>query len=528
MKTSGSVRFNDSGVAIFVSLIILFIITIAGVSIIVVASKDKVSSANVSEIRTVAFAANAALSAYESQCKLQPAVVRGILNKYKTDASYKWLLVSDSQDAKSEKKVSLGTDGYSYSAMISAFDKANRIMQVTGTGYGRSNSKKTITAIYKLTGIDTSVTPGGKSNYGLYCAGNGKNFDTKMNIYGNVYVGQSFAFNGSGGMHVFGSLKTGYNPSLLSIINGAVTVDSAVYIGSMLSVKAAFTCNSVVGVEGNVAGDKTFTIGGDLWMNDTNVVTSTVMSGKTLHHSGHVDMSKVTNGIQDNKKATISGIADIVGLSDKNDSAWTFLKAAELIAMGKSLTSGSITASDLQTFYNTCPAANKYNGYAVMSPPSWGFYSVNPGTGSFSGKMIILVNKGMQVNGNFPDMTSDSRILIYAYSNSNISDFGGFYNSSFNGMIFAVDNPIIILGYSGKTFSLNGAIHYASKNVTWQLNSGATIVNLTYNESIVSEFETIGLIRRPSRVGGGGGAGGAGNIILSDLKIQPELVSVLY
>lgn len=531
MTTRRIFSLNDRGVAVFVSLIILFIITIAGVSIIVVASKDKISSSNVSEIRTVAFAAKAALSAYENQCRLQPNVVRGILNKYTADTTYKWFLVSDSQSANSERKVSLGEEGFSYSAMISAYDKPNKIIQVTGNGYGRSNTIKSITAIYKLTGIDTLTVVSGKSNYGLYCAGNGKNFDATMNIVGDVYIGQSFALNGNGIIYISGNFKTGRNTSLSSTIGGALTVDGSVYIGSVLSVKGPFISNNLVGataVEGKVAGNNTFKVGGDLWMNDTNEVPLTDVSGKTLHHSGHVNMSKVTNAVEDNRKATISGLSDIVGLSDKNDSAWTFLKAAELIAMAKA-SSGSITASELQTFYNNCPAANKYNGYAVMGPPSWGYYNVNSSTGSFRGKMIILVNKGMLVNSNFPDMTSDSRILIYVYSNANITNFAGFYNSSFNGMIFAVDNPIIILGCSGKTCSFNGAIHYASKNVTWQLNSSNTaIVNLTYNESIVSEFETIGLIRRPPKAGGAGGTGGAGTIILSDLKIQPELMGILY
>jgi hypothetical protein len=525
MKTAHIVRLNDKGVAVFMALIILFVITIAGISIILIAGKDKQSSADVSAIRTAVNAADAALSAYENQCHIQPAVIRGILNKYIEDKSYKWLLVSDSSSANSEKKVALGTYGLYYSAMISAYDKSNQVLQVTGIGYGRSDAKKSVNAIYKLTGLDTvPVSLPGNSRYGLYLAGNGKNFDKKMNVYGNVYVGQSFLINGSGQIHIYGSLKTGYNPLLQSDINGALIVDSAAYFGSKLNVKAAFTCNSEVGVEGAVSGTSTFNIGGNVWMNDTNVINSIVMSNKTIHHSGHVNMARVTNGVEDNKKVKITGIPDLVGLSNSNDSAWTFLKAAELIAMAKP-GSADITAADLQTFYNNCPNANKYKGYAVLTAP-YGYFSAKPGPGTFSGKIIILVNKGMQVNGDFPDMTSDSRILIYVYGNASITDFAGCYNSSFNGMIYAVDNPIIILGSSGKTFSINGAIHYASNNATWQLNSGITVLNLMYNDAIVSEFENIGLIRRPNVTAGS--AAGGGTVILKDLKIKSERICVLY
>ncbi len=516
---------NQSGVAVLMVLFMLFIATIAGVSILFIASKDKSSSLDASKIRNVAIAANASLSACENQLSLQPSVATEIINKFITDNSYKYLLVSDAAAAKNNKKVELGSSGLKYAVEISAYDKVNNILQIRGTGYGTSDEQKTVTAIYRLSGVQTATASAQSVRYVLYLAGDGKYFDRKLDITGDVYFGNGFEFNGSAaGSAIHGFLKARWNTSIESVTNATgLTVDSAVYIGTKLKTNASTSFKSKTGVEGPMIIDNTLTIGGDAWFNDTNSGNQRInMSFKTITHSGKVSMARVDNKTENNVHATIPDILVKTGLSTTNDSIW---KIDTTGLMSKVLElPNNLTTTMLQQMYDTCNASRKINGYMVVYD-KWGSIGMNADASVFNGKVIWIIRYGLNCNSNFPKMSATSRMFIFAGGTAEINGFGGPTGALFNGVVLLKDNAKFYMAWAGVN-TFNGAIHLTSVNNGWQCNSGTgTQMNLVYNETIIKEFETMGMLKRPAQ---SGGSTPVGTVVLTDFKIRSDLVAVNY
>lgn len=524
MKQKNFILGNQSGVAVLLVLFMLFIATIAGLSILFIASKDKSASSDSSKIRNVALAANAALSACENQLEQQPSVVTSIINKYVTDRNYKYLLVSDAANSNSEKKVSLGSSGLKYAVEISAYDKVNNILQIRGTGYGVSDEQKVVTAIYKLSGVQTATASSQSVRYALYLAGDGRNFDKKIDITGDVYVGTDFHFNGgAAGSAIHGFLKTGRNTARESSNDATgFMVDSAVYIGTRWKMNGSATFGSKTGIEGSMIIDNLLTIKGDAWFNDTNGGNQSInMSSKIITHSGRVTMVRVANKTENNLNTLIPDIALNTGLSTTNDSAWQIDTVG---LMSKALEPpNNMTAAMLQTMYDTCNASRKINGYMVIYDKS-GWLNLNADATVFNGKVIWIIRNGLNCNGNFPNMSASSRMFVFACGSAIINGFGGPSGASFNGVVLLRDNASISMMWSG-TNTYNGAIHLTSVNNGWQCNSGGPQLNIVYNQTIINEFETLGVLRCPSQ---SGGSTPAGTVVLTDFKIRTELLAVNY
>ncbi|HMA65878.1 MAG TPA: hypothetical protein VKO63_11790, partial [Chitinispirillaceae bacterium] len=317
---------DDKGVAIFITLILLFIVTIAGVTILAVAGRDRIASSDMSAVRGVAEAANTAIDACESQISLKSPLMLSVINKYLTDKSYRWFFSTDSLGANKEKKVSLG-NGYFYSAEIMAYNTSSNVLQVRGIGYGRSNEQKRVVAQYRLAGLQAAQSSGAPQ-YAIYLAGSGRNFDVKIDVTGNVYIGRDFHFNfTANNCRIRGFLKTGFGPTSESSTNAwNLTIDSAVYIGTGFKINDnSFTCASKIGIEGNLDFGNNLTVKSDGWFNGIFVNSSSGridMSGNTIHYGGSLAMDRVDNKIQDNKGATISDIPDKIGVGNTNDAAW--------------------------------------------------------------------------------------------------------------------------------------------------------------------------------------------------------------
>lgn len=528
MKTKSLLINNQSGVAVLVVLFMLFIATIAGLSILFIASKDKSASSDSSKIRNVAIAANAALNACENQLALQPSVVTAIINKYVTDKSYKYLLVSNAANANAENKVELGNSGLKYAVEISAYDKVNNILQIRGTGYGVSNEQKAVTAIYKLSGVQTATASAQSVRYVLYLAGDGKYFDRKLDITGDVYFGNGFEFNGgssgSAGSAIHGFLKAKKNTAIESVTNATgLTVDSAVYIGTKLKTNATATFRSKTGIEGSMIIDNTLTIGGDAWFNDTNAGNQSInMSSKTITHSGKVNMARVTNKTENNVHATIPDILVKTGLSATNDSVWR-IDTTGLMSKALELPN-NLTTTMLQKLYDTCNVSRKINGYMVVYD-RWASIGMNADATTFTGKVIFIIRYGLNCNSNFPKMSATSRMFIFAGGTAEINGFGGPTGAVFNGVVLLKDNAKFYMAWAG-TNTFNGAIHLTSVNNGWQCNSGTgTQLNLVYDETVIKEFETMGILKRPTQTGG---STPVGTVVLTDFKIRSDLVAVNY
>ncbi len=524
LKTKGgyqmhSFKFNignSKGIATILGLFMLFIATIAGIALIYMSRKDKSASIDSSAIRNVAFAADAALGACENKMKIQPDTLIAILNKYLKNHNYKWLLSPSTSAALTEKKISFGNNGMSYSAQISAFDTSNMILQIQGFGYGRNNEQKSIIGIYKISGLKETNKIG---DYALYLAGDGKDFNAKINITGNVFCGGDFHFNGGADYSVIhGNLKTGLNINLLSGFDCPVTIDSAVYVGTALRINSPILIKSKFGIDGAIKQDNIFTIKGDAWFNYANGGNGkTNISGFTIHHSGLVNMARILNGIEDNRGAMIPDIVGEIGLNTV-DSPWS-VDTSILSPLANSIT--GIDAATLQTMYDTCSNSRKINGYMVLTGPS--VIAINPSPAVFKGKVIWLVHSGMDINNHWINTDTSSRMLVYADRTAELRGFGGPNGMAFRGYIFLTGNSSVQFNGSGKNYYY-GAIHLVSKTAGWQLNGGFEEF-IIYDKSILSEFISMGVIKAPI---GTGTSGKAGSYVLSDFKIRTQLLGKVF
>jgi hypothetical protein len=448
-----------------------------------------------------------------------------ILNKYRNDKTYKWLLVSDVSGAVKEKKISFGSDGLEYSACISAYDVVNQVIEIKGTGYGKRNEQKSVTGIYKLSGI--KIVTGGLSKYGLYLAGDGRNFDQSIDITGDVYVGEDFHFNShSDNSVIHGSLKTSKNTALQSEIDApGLVIDSAAYIGTdiKLNSSSSVTFKSKSGIEGKLDLDNTMTCNKEAWFNDTNGGNSKIdMSLNTIHHSGHIKMSRVKDGVEDNTHGTITDIPNKVGLGSVNDSAWK-IDVSSLTGKAKRV-SGILNADGLQSKFDGCSESDKVNGYMVLIDDDNSTLRIDYSSRVFKGKVIWLFGGSVHVkiDGNWFNMTNDSRMLVYAYGGAELDGFGGQSDMRFNGLIYLTDNAKIMLSWpSGKNYYY-GAIHLASKNSKWQINGTVlgAVLCIVYDQPILSEFKSMGILTGPASSGIENGT-----VILSDVKIRSQLVA---
>lgn len=509
---------NDKGIAVLLGLFVLFVVTIAGITLILISQRDKIASADACAIRNVAFAADASLKACEGQLAKQPDTVVAILNKYVANNNYKWLLNPSTNTSLAENKISLGS-GLKYSACITAYDKDNMILQIKGIGYGSTNEQKNVMGLFKLNGVEI-VSAGKPMKYALYSV-NSMIMDKIMNITGDVYMGNGFTFNGGAQNSVIhGFMKTGMNTSQESFANGSLTIDSALYMGTSFRTNASLVCKSAAGFQGRVTVDNTMKIQNDAWFNDTNAGNQNIdMSGKTIHHSGHITMFRISNGIEDNKKAPIADIAGQLGFSSATDTPWS-VNISTLTSLATPVS--NLNSTDLQKIYDTTSNSRKINGYIVLKD-QWGSIGINGGSG-FKGKVIWLISNGINVNGNWFKADTSSRMLIYAYNWSSLNGFGSSDGMVFKGFICLNDSASFTSGGSGNNYYY-GAIHAIHSKAKLQVNNGAQMF-LYYNDPVLSEFVSMGILKRPPSSAGSSGA--AGTIALKDCKIRPEKVGVIY
>jgi Tfp pilus assembly protein PilX/CRISPR/Cas system CSM-associated protein Csm3 (group 7 of RAMP superfamily) len=532
---------DEKGVAVFITLILLFVVTIAGLTILSLAGRDRIASSDMSSVRNVTEVANTALDACENQITQKSPLMRSVLNGYMKNKSHKWFFSADSQSANNEKKVQLG-DGYSYSAEIMAYDVTNNLLQVRCIGYGRSNAQKSVVAQYRLNGLQ-KVCDAEIPRYALYLAGQARNFNSPLDIVGDVYIGRDFHFNsGAVNSNIHGYLKTGIDltASLPSGIDApGLSIDSGVFIGTDLRMNKDFTCNSRFGIYGNLQLDYVLKLMKEGWFNGTITGNGSVdMNNDTIHHSGKVTIKTiphtwVTNYKYEHKDTAVKSIiAKKIGVDTTNDNAWG-MDTTGLRAVAYELPS-FIDGGKLNQMYEKCltdartdPNRMK-NGYmVVIDTKTMTSETVQTDTGSdeFTGKAVFLINRPISINGKFPNMAADSRILIIAMNGAELNGFGGSGSRTFNGLVYLMGNARITT-QAGGTYTINGAVHLADSTCWWTMNGNERII-FNFNSSVISEFVSIGAITIPARDGTIPPVKPS-TLRLTDFKIRSEMLSVSY
>jgi len=500
---------------------VLFIASISGVSIIYMSQKDRSSASDYSKVRSAASAARSALDAFEGQCSSQPQNVLEILKKYNQNSSNKWLL-GNAQDASSEQRIKSwnGKDAPSFSACIMKFDSTSCLLQVQGIGYGGIGGKKKAVGLYKLRGIG-SVAPWIQKD-AIHLAGEGRNFDVKINVNGNVYFGADVHFNGGAvGSVINGNFKTG-NSDKTSEFDIPITINGNAYFQTPLEVKGS----NGLSIYGKSGFEKKVYIGPDLKLYGAAFVNGQIASGyfdmnnNPFMYSGQYS---IEHNIKNASPAPINnhGEIDIASKLGMNTGKEPHLEAgiehipSDKILKFSSLGWNNFTAAQLQAKYNDAASKNQlWNDFLVIRIDTWASMSASPST--FNGKVIWIVDANLNSNGNWYKCGPSSNTLVYVRSGGSVAGLGSAHH--FRGYIYVEGTGEVKYNWStGNTFS--GAIHHVSDQSEFQMNSGM-VLNITYDESVLNEIIGTGVIRYPKEMSGG--------LVLQDTKIRPELLSIYY
>lgn len=519
---------DQNGFAVVYGLAILFAATIAGTSLTYITNKDKVASTEMVKVRAAAIAARASLQAVEGQFAKQPAVAYNIIKKYTTNPSYKWLLGNDPNSANNPVSVQLKPDNPnspSFSARIMRFDPTSALLQVEGIGKGGgfSGGKKSVVAIYSIGGVEQKTSH--KKRHALYIAGEGKNFDTRITINGDVYFGGDVMFNGGANNSLInGNLKVGVtsNPTAQFRSDANLTVKGNAYIQTNFFSQAGLTVEGKMGFEKDVEiRNNQMQLHGDAYFNGRipNDCWNINMNNHKATYTNRIEnSSKIINA---SARENIGGgridIASRLGMEAGDETAFrvdiSSIDESYIQPVG-SIIPDKITSSSLQWAYDHTPADKKWNDFMVVRVNSE--KAIQDDGGTFNGKVIWIVESKIICNQSLFKSSANSNSLFYVKSGGEITELGGV--NDFRGYVHVEGTGTVTQAWKGGTF--NGAIHYASENANFQFNSGCHLT-MNYDTDAIQEFIDMGIVDpRQDLV--------EKELVLQDTRIRPILQGVYY
>lgn len=515
---------RNDGFAVVYGLAVLFIASVSGVSIMYINQKDRSSASDYSKMRSAASAARSALEAFEGQCGSRPQDVLDVLRKFNNQPSYKWLL-GDVSSASSEYKIKSwnGNDAPSFSACVMRFDSTSYLLQVQGIGYGGIGGKKKAIGIYRLRGIQRENSWTQKD--AIHLAGEGRNFDIKINVNGNVYFGADVHFNGGAlGSIINGDFKTG-NSDKQSEFDVPITINGNAYFQTPLRVigYSGFSVYGKAGFEKLVDIDTDLKLYGEAFINDRITSHGNLdMHLNPATHSGR--FMPIENKIKNASPAPVNnyGAIDIgsrLGMTAGKEphllAGIDHIPESKIFRFSTLGGWSNFTATQLQAKYNEASSKGQlWNDFLVIRVDTKANMGISPTT--FNGKVIWIVDATMICNGNWYKCGPSSNSLVYVRSGGFVDGLGS--SDLFRGYVYVEGTGGVRYSFKpGNSFS--GAIHHVSDKSGFQLNSGAEL-KITYDENVINEIIGTGVIRFPEGMSGG--------LVLGDLKIRPELLSVFY
>jgi hypothetical protein len=504
---------KNDGFAIVYGLAVFFIASVSGLSILYICQKDRTTAGDYSKVRTSAMSARAALTAFENQCEDQPLVILDILKKYNLNHSNKWLL-GNALSAGSENKIKYwnSSNSPSFSACIMRYDSVNLLLQVQGIGYGAGGGKKKAIGIYRLKGALEDIL--WDQNDAIHLSGEGRNFDSRIIVNGNVYCGGDLHFNhGANGSIINGDVKTG-NSNAVSSFDPNVTINGKAFFQTPVKLNGTLTINGKSGFQKNIYTDGTLKLNGDTYLNSTvNGNQYLDLCNNKVTHSGSA--SRIINASQIINNHGVIDIANELNMKDGNEYSFT----AKIDQIGNKYQYwpnwDTINAETLNQKYQIAAAnGDLWNGFLVIKVSNYA--TMESSAETFTGKVIWIVESGIACNGNWYDCAASSNTMVYVKSGGYITGMGS--NKNFRGYIYVEGNGDVNYLF-GNGNSFRGAIHHVSNNSKFQLNSGAPL-NIFYDREVIKEFVRFNVITPPGVI--------SKELIMNDVKLRTELLSLYY
>lgn len=541
-----SYKKDQNGFAIIYGLMVLFLVTVGGMSLLFVSGKDKESSGDYVKMREATNAANAAHNAFIGLCEEKPDSLVKLLAKFISDSKYKWLFTDNVVQSVNEKKIPLipgqpVTKSSSFSAKILNYDDLTHTIQIETHGYcsnWRGEQKKT-TGIYKLDGIKESAAPLTIPTHALYLGGGFKDCNSPLTIDGNVYAGKKI--NGSGIITVNGNFKTSTDSFTT---DAPITVTGNTYIRGKVNFQQSLTAMGKTGIEGGVIIGRDVYIKNDLFLNGmVNPIGSNfkifVDYDYTAKYKSGFNPSYI-NSLQTQKEEVYQpiDIASELGMTNANDEPPAIRSDLETYITnnnGKVYTTNElmnlglnfdISGWNLENAYKA--TTKKWNNFMVIKVtstsrgvnPGWNgyYFNTNAKGSEFSGKAIWILDGVKCVPTGWYSSTSESNTLIYLKNGSTIK-FGFGDLKTFRGVIYDDSNEKSEYNI-GASSKIHGAIIHKGEALIQGNNC-----HIKYDTDVLEELATLGLWDSGSSSSSSSSSGG---LVVKDTKIRPHLLGINF
>ncbi len=487
----------------FATALVLLFLVVTGVTgglLLKFSKRQSATATDYFQARSATFAAQAGLQAGLASLAENPADAVIFLNAYSQDKRKAWLL-NGTANAGQRIPTTLGSSQQSYATRIMAFDPSTNLVKLKSEGMGPGGSVSQAFGGYKLEGLKT-LQPD-LAHFAWYMAGEARNIDQPVDVYGDSYFGGDIHFNGGADNSVFhGPVKIARGSGGMSSFDAKVSFLDDLYMQTPVKFQGnASWFYKRTGFEADISTDNN-----PVWMGtgQPSYFNANVTGG-----NGKLDFNSnpiFTNGLL-NRARTLDGssftpqggninIAAALGQASGTEQEITFNMGS--IPEGKIFTPaalgiggwGGLNGPDLSNAYAAAKiSGDLYRGFLVVRLSSGNNF--NPVANNIlDGNFLFEVTAQINVNGNLPISDPGSVALWHIGSSGSMQGFGGpglvrgYVNVSGTG------NMIYQWGPGGE---LQGAIHHVSAASNFQLN-GPSRLKLTFDKGVFDDLAPLGVL----------------------------------
>ena len=488
----------------FATALVLLFLVITGVTgglLLKFTKRQSASSTNYFQARSATLAAQSGLQAGLASLAENPADAVILLNAYLQDKSKSWLL-NGTANAGRRIPTALGSTQQSYATRIMAFDPATNLVKLKSEGMGPGGSASQAYGVYRLEGLESP--PPDLTHYAWYMAGEARNIDQPVDVYGESYFGGDVQFNGGADNSMFhGKVKIARGSGGMSRFNARVSFLDDVYFQT----PASFQGNACLfykrtGFEGNISTDNN-----PVWMGtgQSGYFNANVIGGNgkldfrsnPIFTNGLLNRARTLNGSSFTPQGSNIDIAAALGRSSLSEQEIRFDMGS--IPYGKVFTPaalgiglwGNLNGPDLSGAYAAAKnSGNLYRGFLVIRL-SGGYNFNQVANNILQGNFLFEVTAPITVNGNLPISDPGSVTLWHIGSFGSMLGFGG--QGLVRGYVNVSGTGSMIYQW-GPAGEIKGALHHVSAASSFQLNLSTTPLKLTFDKGVFDELAVLGVL----------------------------------
>lgn len=500
-------RERQGGYATATVILVMLVSIVGGALLLKRVRSQAAASGGYYQAHAAALAAEAGLQAALSQLETDSAFSIGLLNAHLADTNQRWLL-GPAGHADSRHEIAMDNGLQSYSARIVAFDPKTGMVKLESEGKGPAGSESRVYGVYRLGGIaqETPVL----AKYVWFMAGETRNVDQPMNVWGDVYIGGGVHFNGGADGSVFhGDVKIARGSGLQSTFDAQVDFCDNTYIQTPFKSQGG---GIKFGYDGTGIEDEIFIDTDPLIRGNPNLFNGNVngghanliLQGHNVVHSGSLDLSRVSGAGNITDNGGPVDIAAALGMLPGpeneirvNMASVPAAKRFTVAALGIGAW-GNVTGPDLSAAYAAAKASGKlYKDFLMIEVNSPLNFVPAGGPNILRGKFAFEVSSQVNVNINLPESDPTSVCLWHVCTPGKIFGFGG--SGLFRGYVNVSGTGSVVYQWGGGT-EFQGAIHHVDATTGFQLNGSSGPLRLVFSSGVFDELAPLGILVPPGGI----------------------------